>query len=420
MLFVALSSYIFFSSLQFGAKDKHESKIGSILVWIIVAIHLIFGLVFLFQMRSITTSLYYLLPFVLFFLSFIYYILFKNKNVYLQIGVFFRNYAIFAASFLVIIAAWLIWFGTTVGFSRYIHSLYGMYSGFTGIWDVGIVQLFTRTFDYQGFSSLSSIGGTIYSLFYACLIFVPFLAAFISAAAMSFHLVKNNLEKIKQYAGICILGIMGIFFLYPMESGNIIVSRIFLFVFILFLFFSRTKLFTKRNVLILFTVLLIFIIPLFFNNISDTISAASGEYTQISEKVDIKVPSELAREINRATDLINTTTEKNKYYIIDSDSMLFIYYYLTDVYQKNYFLEMRPGILDKKVTTEIVNTVTDYQYLVVNKEQYDMFGDGVSYNPDLDELFNYIKANYEIKSTFLKNLQHDDDQFIDFYVMRKR
>jgi 4-amino-4-deoxy-L-arabinose transferase-like glycosyltransferase len=418
LLFVALSSYIFFSALQFEAKEKHESKTGLILVWIIIIIHLIFGLVFLFQMRSITTSLYYLLPFGMFFLSLIYYIFFKNKNVYLKTGVFLRNYAIFAAPFVVIVAAWLIWFGTTVGFSRYINSLYGMYSGFTGTWDVGIGGLFTRNINFQGFNNLSSIGNTIYSLFYACLIFVPFIAAFISAATMSFHLVKNNPEKIKQYAGICILGIMGIFFLYPTESGHNITIRIFLFVFILFFFYSKTKLFTKRNVLILFTVLLIFIIPLFYNNISDGISAAGGEYTRISEKVDVKVPNKLAKEINRATDLINATTEKNKYYVIDSYSMLYIYYYLTDVSQKNYFTVMIPGILDKKVTTEIVKTVADYQYLVVNKEQYDMFISGVSYNPDLDELFNYIKENYEIINTFIKNLERDDAQFINFYIMK--
>ena len=417
MLFLALSSYIFFTSLQFDTQDKNKSKVSLILAPIIVVIHLIFGLVFLFQIGSIITSLYYLLPFILFFLAFIYYILFKNKNVSLKLREFFKNYAFFTASFIAIVAIWFIWFGLTVGFSRYLHSLYGMYSGFTGIWDVGIGALFTRTFDYQGISSLSAFSNTIYSLFSACLIFVPFIAALISAAVISFNLIKNNLGSIKKYLGICILGIMGIFFLYPLESVNILVSRLFLFVFILFLFGLQLKLFTKRNALILFSLLLVFMVPLLFNNISDGISAAKGDYIQISEKVNVKVRSELAREIKRAIDLIHITTEKNKYYVIDSYSVLYIYYYLTDVNQKNYFIEMRPGILDKKVTTEIVKTVADYQYLVVNKQQYDDFISGVSYNPDLDELFNYIKENYEIMNAFIKNLEHDDDQLIDFYIM---
>lgn len=417
ILFVALSSYIFFTSLQLESKDDGKSETGKILVPAIIVIHLIFGLLFFLQVKSITTALYYLLPFIVFFIAFIYYVLVKNKNVSLKIREFFKNYAIFAASFIVIVAIWFIWFGMTVGFSRYINSLYGMYAGFTGTWDVGIGTLFTRTFDYQGFGSLSAIGNTVYSFFAACLVFVPFIAAVISAVVISFNLMKNNLENIRKYLGICILGIMGIFFLYPMESGNILISRLFLFVFILFFFLSQTRLFTRRNVLIIFSLILVFSIPLFFNNVSDGISAAKGDYTQISEKVNIKVRGELAGEINRATDLINDTTEKNKYYVIDSYSKLYIYYYLTDVEQKNYFTEMRPGILDKAVAAEIKDAIAGYKYLVVNKQQYNDFINGFSYNPDLDELFDYIKENYGIKNTFIKNLQTDDDQLADFYIM---
>lgn len=419
MLFIALSSYMFFSSLQFEAKDKHESKAGLILVPIIVVIHLIFGLVFILQPRPVITSLYYLLPLGLFLLFFIYYRLFKNKNLYLKVREFLRNYAIFAASFLIIISSWLIWFGTTVGFSRYIHSLYGMYSGFTGIWDVGIVVLFTRHFHFCGFNTFTSISGTIYSLFFACLIFIPFIAALISATTISFHFAKNNSEKIKEYISMSILGVMGIFILYPLESGHNLVTRIFIFVFILFFIWSKTRLFTQRNVLILFTLLSISLVPHFYNHINATVGVIKGEYTQISERINTKVPYELAMEINRATDLINTTTENNKYYIIDSYSKLCIYYSLTDVYQKNYFIEMRPGILDKEVTAEIVRAVADYQYLVVGKEEYDMFINGVSYNKTLDELFHYIEGNYEIKNAFIKNLKKDDNHLINFYIMEK-
>jgi len=420
MLFVALSSYMFFSSLQFDAKDKHDSKLSLILILVIVTVHLIFGVVFLSIPRPITASLYYLLPFGLLLLSFIYYLLFKNRNLYLNTRVFLRNYSIFAASFLIVISAWLVWFGTTVGFSRYIHSLYGMYSGLTGIWDKGIVTIFMQNFSFHEFSSLKTIGSTMYSLFYACLIFVPFVVAFISAVTMSFHLVRNDAEKLKQYTGISVLGIMGIFVLYPIEGGHNIVVRIFLFVFILCLFCSQAKLFTKSNMLIIFAVLFIFVVPLLFISIKAGFSVADGEYTQISERANIKVPDEVAREINRSTDLIIATTEDNKYYVIDSYSMLNIYYSLTDVYQKNYFIEMRPGILDKAVTHEIVRTVADYEYLVVNKEQYDMFISGISYNEDLDELFYYIKGNYEIRNTFIKNLKNDDSQLINFYVMGKK
>lgn len=418
LLFVALSSYIFFSALQFDVKDEQKSRTNSILVWTVILIHLVFGLVFLFQMMSVITSLYYILPFALFFLFLIYYMFYKNKNVYLNTEVFLRNLAFFAAPFVIIVVAWFVWFGTTVGFSRYFDSLYGMYSGFTGIWNVGVFDLFTRNFDYQGFSSFSAIAGTIYSLFYACLIFVPFITAIISAATMVFQMVRHNLGKIKQYLGICILGVMGIFFLYPMESGHNIATRIFPFVFILFFFITQVKLFTKRNALILFTILLIFVSPLIISDISDSISVARGDYVRISEKVDVKVPGELAREINRATDMIDTTTEGKRYYVIDSYSALYIYYYLTDVDQKNYFIEMRPGIIDKEVAAEITDTIADYQYLVVNKKQYDMFIDGTSYNPDLDDLFNYIRDNYIIKNTFIKNLEHDDEQFMNFYIMK--
>ena len=419
MLFLALSSYFFFTALQFDTKVESKSKISYVLVLVFVIVHLIFGLLVLFQVGAITTTLYYLLPFVLFFLAFIYYIIIKNRNVSLNVKEFLRNYIIFAGSFAVIVAAWIIWFGMTVGFSRYIHSLYGMYSGFSGVWDLGIGVLFSNIFNYQGFGSLSAIGNTLYSLFAACLIFVPFIAALVSAVIMSFNLVKDYLEKIKRYLGIGILGTMGIFFLYPMESSFNVVSRIFPFMFILILFLSQTKLFSKRNVLVIFSLLLIFMIPLLVININAGRIAAGQDYIQLSEKVNVKVRGELAREINRATDLINTTTGKNKYYVIDSYSVLYIYYYLTDVKQKNYFILMQPGILDKKVAAEIVKTVADYQYLVVNKQQYDDFISGFSYNPDLDELFDYIRENYEIKNIFIKNLEQNDDQLIDFYIMGK-
>lgn len=419
-LFIVLSSYMLFSSLKFDTNNKDTSKISKILVPIVVIIYVIFGLVFLFMQRTIITSLYYLIPLGLFLLSFIYYRLFKNKNIYLNAKEFLRNFAFFVVPFLIVISAWFIWFGTTVGFSRYIHSLYGMYREYPGIFDVGIVSLLQRHFHFYGFDTLTSIGSTIYSLFYTCLIFIPFIAAFISAILISFHLIKNNLEKIRKYIGLSILGIMGIFILYPLESGHNIVTRIFIFLLILFFIWSKTTLFTKRNIIIVFTLLTIFLVPIFYTHINASLAVNKEDYTQISDTVNIKVPRELAAEINRATNLIDTTTENNKYYVIDSYAKLHIYYPLTNVHQMNYFMEMRPGILNKEITSEIVKTISDYQYLVVNKEQYDMFLNGISYNPDLDELFYYIEGNYEIKEVFIKNLKNDDSQLINFYIMGKK
>ena len=419
MLILGLSSYFFFTALQLNKEAEGKSKISTLLVPLIIVIHLIFGLLVIFQVGEISTTLYYVLPFGLFFLVFAYYMLTKNRNIPLAVKAFFKNFAILAGSFAVVIAAWIIWMGMTVGFSRYVYSLYGMNTGFTGVWDKEIVEFFANTFNYQGFGSLHAIGITLYSFVTACLIFVPFITAIISAVVMSYHLIKNNVEKIKKYLGISVLAIMGIFFLYPIEGFANVGSRLFPFLFILVFFYLQTKFSTRKIQAAIFSLILIISIPMLFNNISDSVFIEKNNYAQVSEKADIKVRSELAGEVNRAVELINTTTQRNKYYVIDSYSMLYIYYYLTDVQQKNYFVEMRPGILDKEVAGEIITVISDYQYLVVSKLQYDMFIEGVSYNPDLDELFNYIKENYEIKNIFIKNLEQDDGQLVDFYIMSR-
>jgi hypothetical protein len=49
-----------------------------------------------------------------------------------------------------------------------------------------------------------------------------------------------------------------------------------------------------------------------------------------------------------------------------------------------------------------------------------MFINGISYNPDLDGLFGYIVDNYEIKDTFIKDLEQDDDDLADFYIMARK
>ena len=384
---------IFFRS-QKETYGKHAGM-SKLLSMLIVAGYLAFGVIFYFRTLYIDEVIFYLLPYLVFWIVIGYWFV-RGDAFSLDIASFFKNVSFFILSMLILPVSVFFWIGDAVGYGRYFHSLFGLGFDYLPIWDHGILGILKQ---YTSISSITNIKAIYFNIIYPILLAMPFLVNSIGVVMMLYTIRnRTNLSvEFKKYAEIISIGIIGIFMFFPLEGYHILSTKLFLFIFILSYIL---KPYIDKWKLPITIVLIILLVPHAMNSFIKLTNLPQIATTYGSETLQrvIALPIEkrLSEELDKQVATIQRSVGGDKYYVIDSTGQtLTSLLALVNNKYPQYYLEMRKGIFNNEVIAAIKDDLTHVPHAIVNKNDLERYENNTLDDPYLIDLLAFVRDKFK-------------------------
>lgn len=392
---LCITMIFFRSQKEVSGKNEGISKLLSLLI---VGGYLAFGVIFYFKTLYFDEVIFYLLPYLIFWIA-IGYCVARGDSFSLDIASLFKNVSIFVLSMLILPVSVFLWIGDAVGYGRYFHSLFGMGFDYLAIWDHGILGILKQYTSISSITNIKAIYRNILSIIYSILFTMPLLVN--SVGAVMFvcairYRTKLSVE-LKKYAEIISMGIIGMFMFYPLEGYHILSTKLFLFIFILSYIL---KPYIDKWRLPVAIVLITLIVPHVLNSFIKLaklpqIATSYGSET-LQRVIALPIEKRLSEELDKQVATIQRSVGGHKYYVLDSTgttltSLLAI---VNNKYPQ-YYLEMRKGILNKEVIAAIKGDLTHVPYVIVNKNDFERYENNTLDDPYLSDLLAFTRDNFQ-------------------------
>lgn len=358
--------------------------------------------------------LFYLLPYAAFWVMFV--IFLRQGLLAFDLPRFLKNSVVFSVSALLLPGLVFMAFGSVIGYGRYWHSLFGMGFKFLHLWDQGIIHTIWKFMRGGGLANIYD------SFVLAGLYFLPWVANLFAVWCVGITLFSSQWSVRRKLAlfRIASLGVMGIFMFFPLESYHILSTKLFLFVFVAAYFLRR---FYSGGMSRIGYVLALMLLPVFALGGYRVVSALKMETEPgspiLQRMIGVPLQKEIATELDRQVEVIKRSVQGRPYYVIDS--ALVVLATLVDNRLPQYYIEMRPGILDGAAVEAIKADLIKREYVIVQTDQYARRND-VDMDHDLREIINFVDAHYVMTDSYTKPITGSDkiSQIQNFLVMRRR
>lgn len=384
-------TWIFFRFLKFNNDPIHRSY--NPLLFVVIAGYLSFGVIFSFKAPFKDEIIYYLFPYFIFWLA-ITCLTVKKKLFLHDMPVFFKEVTILTLSALLIPVSIFVWFGSVVGYSRYWYALFGMgFDYLVPMWDWwGIRGVILDNVNFEGLNNIYFSSTSI------ILFLFPFMVNILAVARL-IYLIKNNRtgkpDELGNYLIVASMGIVGIFMFFPLESYSILVTKLFLYCFILFYilksFFDKYAIYTKM-------VLIILVIPVALFAFYKPIKLYRMEKSFGSEKMQrifgLPLEKKLAEEIENQISVVERSINDSQFYVIGgSCGWIAFKAYMDDGYPQ-FYTEMRDCLLRKEVTDAIIDSFRELPFVIVNLADYQKYLLNQEMNPFKYKIIDYAYKNF--------------------------
>lgn len=360
---------------------------------------------------------FYLLPYTAFWVLFVVFL--RQGSLVFDLPRFLRNSAIFSASALLLPSLIFITFGSVIGYGRYWHSLFGMGIKFLPIWDHGILNKIVQYFSSGGAANLYN------SLVVTGLFLLPLVANLFAVWCVGKVVVSKQWAVRRKLAlfRVAGLGVMGALMFFPLEGYHILSSKLFLFIFVTAYFLRR---FHPRAIVPIGCVLALMLLPVLALGGYRAVSALKMETASgspaLQRVIGMPMQRDIAAELDRQIEVIRRSVQGQPYYVIDSSGGSLIgLAMLEDNRLPQYYIEMRPGTLDKEVVEAIKMDLAKRQYVVVNADDYANKNEA-EMDAGLHQVINYIDKHYVLIDSYTKPKASSDtiSAMKNFLVMKRR
>lgn len=427
----AVITWLLISSIFFNAEERDKKRW---FLWIITVIYLILGFIIIKTINNVDDKIWYVLCFIIFWLMFsigLYY----RKDIGINLSDFIKKIRLFLIPLILILGYWFYTFGSVLGIKNYLYIQFLMPFKFIKVFEYPIC--FHLNLAYNEFIK-GVISGTIKSVCigfislmnWGVLFLIPFTFSCFSVGYICIQMIRKKTFNIPDIQ-MASLPAVGILMFYPIESFGIVSTKLIVF-FIPFAYFL-SKLWNNNQKVLYRVSLLVLIVSFPFlvikiaRNVYYSYSGKYNSYISISDKADIKLPPDKARELKKAVNLIKNTVGQSKFYIFDSFTCLHMYYNLIDYKHKNYYIFSRGDTLDQASIRKILEMLEDYPFILINQMDYSLYTSkdnlylsGGKYGRSIpNELMEYVTKNYAVIARYDKPNNIDDNFLSNFYILEK-
>lgn len=392
-----------------GATTPRTRAIG----YALLAAMVVFGLAFWARLPHWDEAIFYLLPFFAFWGLVIN--AYRQSKVYFDLPRFATGAASFGIAAAALPVAVFLWFGSIIGYARYAYSLFGMGFDHIGFWDPGIVEILRNHANFSSFDRayvsailLFALGG-------------PFVINLVGVARLS-NLGREFLQEKNQMITVAI-GVMAIFMLFPLEDQKIAVSKASVFlVAITFLGVTMRPTHWKR----LTYVAMVVLVPVAWlcgrtgYKAANSVWASGGPILQ--KAVGIPMQPQIARELDRQTDILIRSTHGKPYYVITSPAFnLVTLMGLVANPVEQYYVRFDTQALNAAVVDAVIDQLAKTPYVVLSDDDYAAFGKDALRFKGWGRLIDYIVDNFEPVDRYLPATGLSvSARHIDAFVVLKR
>ncbi len=382
----------------------------------------LFGFVFLSRQVHADAVIYYLAPHFTFWGLVAYYV-FKDKSVDFDGYSFFRNAFILSFASVVLPIIVFLWVGSAVGYSRY-WSSFGMGLEYQRIWDHGIAGVIGHYYSkFESFSSFKSIYINYTTFVHLLMFLVPFAVSSLIVYRLFGLVKKADGERLRKQLPYLGTGIMATFMLFPLEAIHILETKLFIFVY-LFLYLAKEYRLNLRPWLkAVFAT--IFLLPVFLFAAAKPLVALKAETSHGSGPVravmGLSMEKPIAEELERQVEAVRRSINGRPYYVIDSSgsTLITLSNFAGNPYRQ-YYLEMRRGILNSEATDAIISALGEVPFAIVNRKDYENYLSGGQEDPFMSRILAFVHENFEPVDGYERPEGFGDAHILSFLVMEKR
>lgn len=351
----------------------------------------IFGIIFGLRLPNADEYIYYLVPFFL-FLILLWCFLVRRNQVF-DIRATLTKVIPFGAGAAILPVSVFFWFGSQIGYGNYAYSLFGMGFQYLKIWDRGITGVIELYF--------TPLNGSISSLLLSPIFLILFILPFV-VNCYGLYCIYQQSKKPQEISdnkiySVVAIGILSIFMFFPLEGFHILTTKLFIYFFVLFtlmLVFSPSLIKYATYLAILIGIFAACIIGITFMSTLSTPSDTG--VSELKTSIGIPVSKGITGELKNQIVLIDGTIHGEPYYIIDgSGAGLFYLASIIPNKYPQYYIEMRPGIMDQEVTGKILQDISGMNYVIVRTVDYNN-----PHDPKMGIIIRYLKEHFTIKGTY--------------------
>jgi fumarate reductase subunit C len=334
---------------------------------------------------------FYILPFFCFWAG-VAGLLLKNSSWAVDVPRLIRSAGTFIACGMVLPVITFLVFGKVVGYGRYWHSLFGMGFEYLYIWDHGIWA--------QARAYLNNMLREKKLIVVALMYYFPLVVNGMSIVAMIRQYFPRSwgLEQTKEFLVIASMGIIGILLFFPLEGYHILSTKMFIFCFVgFYLIACFCDVWIKRFTPV-FLILTVLFVGMF---LMKPFKILKEDWTmgtdRIHRPIGLKMPLQLALELEKQAAVIERGVQGNPYYLLDGDGQTLsgILVFVNNLHTEYYF-EMRPGIMNQSVVDEVLKAIRQLSYVVVNSENYRQYMAHESMDPLMKQILDYVSGYFTV------------------------
>lgn len=377
-------------SFLFAGSLRESGGRGRPWLWLVLGLHFLFFPVFLRQTAHLDSAVFYLLPYALLWGGVAAWV-WRREGVGLDAAGFLREAGVFSLAALLLPLLVFHRFGQVLGHGRYFAMLFSLGMEKKGIWERGIAGVIRMsTAGRHGFS------GAWFSAVLALLFWTPFLANLFALWRLR-ETRTDFLERLRMAA----LGVMGAFVLYPLEGYHILETKLFLSFVALFYFLGTLP---ERRRRATETALALLLLAPAAKAVARGYRPYRGPTAlggpDLRERVGVKVPAELARELDRQVETLRRAAP-GPYYVIDSSGETLVSLAaIVDNGFPQYYVEMRLNAMDDRVADAVIAGLETTPYAVVNAADVERFEAGVRRDPPFDRVMAFVEKRFAAKERY--------------------
>lgn len=346
-----------------------------------------FGAVFLSKQTHADAVVYYLLPFAVYWAALARAVAARPAAGFAASG-FLAEAAVYAAWAAVIPGAVFLWVGGAVGYARYFAS-FGMGLDYRPIWDFGILGVLRHVVLLRPVRGPADALYDYNALLLGGLLLSPFLASAWAAARCWGGRTDPDRADPRPFWLAGALSVMGVFLLYPLEGAHILKTKLFLFAFTALYLLRGTALPAKACLAMALALL-----PVAFAAAAKPLRAlrtrAGAPAPALRSRLGLRVEGRLAAELERQVAVLERSIRGGRYYVLDTSSSLTALPALYDNAYPQYYLEMRPGILNQEAADAMLADLRRVDFVVVRDEDYRDAGP----DPYFRQLVGFVRENF--------------------------
>lgn len=331
-----------------------------------------FGGVFFFRVLYWDEVVFYLAPYLAFW-GCVAACVFSRRRPGFAAGRFFAAAAVFSAAALFLPALAFAWVGRSVGYERYLRALFGMGWEFLPIWDSGILHIL---------KSLGPFGPA------------PFVVNCLAVGRLV-HLMRTDApsDGLIRHFEAASLGILGALMLFPLEARVILLTKVFLFMFVAAYFLERSTVPASWVRTALLAAVAAFGAKTAVRAARPAPPVSPGP-AEVQRVVGLPLSAPLAGQFERQIEAVKRWTEGRPFFVLDASEQLTSLLALVPSRHRQHSLVMRRGVLTEEVRLAILTSLGEVDFVVVNGEAYDEFEAGRTADPAMASLLAYVRENF--------------------------